>query len=330
MGSIFVGAKGFIHLWWAIPFCFIFIFTAFYLILRLIKFPLKTLSTKIELLSQGNLNTDFNDLDISENNEITEISKSIITHSQKLKEVIYEVKTITEELKNSSKEVSQNSVMLSQTVSEQASSTEEISSSMEEITANIQQNAENAQKTDKNANLIQSEILKMRNASSNNIKAVNVIADKIRVINDIVFQTNLLSLNASVEAARVGEQGRGFAVVASEVKKLAEKSKKASDEIEVLSRESVNAAEETNSILSVTYPHVQDTTLSIKDIAASSVEQNSGAMQVNTALQQLNTTIQQTASSVEELAQTATTLDENAERLKNLIEFFKLSGTVKG
>ncbi|HEX3008089.1 MAG TPA: methyl-accepting chemotaxis protein, partial [Bacteroidales bacterium] len=259
--AFFVAAKGFVHCWWAIPFCFIFIFSAFYLILKLIKDPLKNLSLKVEQLSEGNLNIDFKDIDTSEANEISDISNSIMKHSEKLKDIISEVKTIIDDLKNSSGEVSQNSVLLSQTVSEQASSTEEISSSMEEISSGIMQNAENAQKTDRNAGMIQAEIQKMQEASTGNITAVNSIAHKVGIINDIVFQTNLLSLNAAVEAARFGEQGRGFAVVASEVKKLAEKSKKASGEIEVISRESVKAAEETNSLLNATFPHIQETAL---------------------------------------------------------------------
>lgn len=323
--AFFVAAKGFVHMWWAIPFCFVFIFISFFLILRLIKDPLKKLSAKMELLSEGNLKVSFDDLDIRDHNEISDISRSVIKHSEKLREVVASIKTISDDLKNASTEVSQSSQQLSQAVNEQAASTEEISSSMEEIVSSIQQNTENAKRTDMNANLIQTEVQKMKNASSGNFHAATSIAQKIGIINDIVFQTNMLSLNAAVEAARVGEQGRGFAVVASEVKKLAEKSKKASEEIQTLSGESVKAAREANDILESTFPHIQDTTVSINDIAAASLEQNSGAMQVNTSIQQLNVTIQQTASSVEELAQTASGLDTNAKKLKELMEFFKMN-----
>ena len=322
--AFFVADKGFIHVLWAIPFCFVFIFTTFYLIQKVIRTPLKKLSEKVDQISQGNLDINFNDLNITENNEITDISKSIIKHANKLKEIVREIKAVTLDLKTSSNEVNQNSQLLSQTVSEQAASIEEIFSSMEQMVSSIEQNAENAQKTDKNTGTVKSQLHKMQETSIENKNAVHLIAEKINIINDIAFQTNILSLNAAVEAARAGEQGNGFSVVATEVRKLAEQSKFAAKEIHELSTHSVNTAEEANKIFADTSLQIQDNMASINMIAIASGEQNVGATQINSSLKELNYTLQQTASSVEELAQTADILDSFAAKLNNIMFFFKM------
>ena len=83
-----------------------------------------------------------------------------------------------------------------------------------------------------------------------------MIADKISIINDIAFQTNLLALNAAVEAARAGDQGRGFAVVAAEVRKLAERSKTAADEIVSLASDSVRITENSSQLLDALIPEI--------------------------------------------------------------------------
>lgn len=325
--AFFVADKGFAHCIWAIPFCFVFIFTAFYLILKIIRTPLRTLSNKVDELSKGNLDINFDDLNIEEKNEITDISKSIIRHAHKLKEIINEIKIATVDIKTSSKEVNQSSQLLSQTVSEQAASIEEISSSMEQIITNIQQNAGNVKITDKNTGVVKSQLHKMQGTTTDNKKAVNFIANKIGIINDIAFQTNILSLNAAVEAARAGEQGRGFSVVASEVRKLAEMSKSAASEIQVLSAKSVKAAEDADQIFSLTSAQIQETISSINEIAISSEEQNIGATQINSALGELNCTVQQTAASIEELAQTADILDSYAVNLNSIMSYFKFAAS---
>ncbi len=250
--------------------------------------------------------------------------KSIFDMSEKLKHTMSNILISSGNIAAASQQLSSSSVQLSQGATEQASSFEELSSTMEEITAAIDKNTSNAIQTEKVSSEAEKGIREVNNWSEKALESSTIIADKIQVINEIAFQTNILALNAAVEAARAGEQGKGFAVVASEVRKLAERSKTAADEIVQLAANSLSVTKETVTKLNEMLPKIKNTTSLLQEIAAASAEQNTGASQVNITIQQLNSVTQGNSSTSEELASSAEELASQAESLQEMVSIFRI------
>ncbi|HLO58696.1 MAG TPA: Cache 3/Cache 2 fusion domain-containing protein [Bacteroidales bacterium] len=272
-------------------------------------------------ISRGDLTAT---LIVDQHDEIGDLADSLTQMLDKLREIVLNIRTGADSIAAASSQISNGSQQLSQGATEQASSTEEISSSMEEMVSNIQQNTDNARQTENISGKATDSMIEMSKIGRESFDTIQTIAEKITIINDIAFQTNLLALNAAVEAARAGEHGRGFAVVAAEVRKLAERSKLAADEIESLSRNSLKITEKSRESLEALVPEIQKTSQLVQEITAASVEQNSGADQINSAIQQLNIVTQQNAASSEEMATSAEELSAQAETLKEAVAYFKV------
>lgn len=264
---------------------------------------------------------------ISTKDEIGELAGALNAVSQRLSEVISGVKDAASQAGLRAKQLSQASDGLASDATEQAAAVEEVSASMEQMSSSVQQNAANALST---ANLVTKAAADTRKGAAAVLRtqeAMLAISSKISIIDEIARQTNLLALNAAIEAARAGTVGLGFAVVAAEVRRLAERSRNAAQEIMGLSENSTRIASEAGVLLSSILPQVEKTSLLVQEISIACKEQSQGIHQIDHALHSLDEAIQHNAASSEELASTATELLGQANDLENNTEFFTTKTT---
>jgi len=293
---------------------------------RSLTIPLQKSVDDVKELARGNLEVD---LQFSESKtELGDLNNSLTNLKNKLSEVIGKVVENSNNLLISSEQVKDASFKLSESSNEQASSLEEISSTMEEMVSSIQQNNEHSQKTRLIADESNNKIGMVSEKADQSSSANQLISEKISMINDIAFQTNILALNAAVESARAGEAGRGFSVVSAEIRNLAERSRLAADEIINSVARSLILSTETGELMNETSPQIKITSELIDEIAAASIEQNNGAIQINNAIMQLNNITQENAAASEELASNSDALSHQAEILKESISFFTSNNIV--
>ncbi len=299
----------------------IFGFTLSFYLATSISRPLEKGIILAEQAAQGNLNIFFAS---NSNDEVGRLSAALNTMVGNIKKVVEEISTGAGKMVIASKKLTDESFELSEGASEQASAAEEVSSSMEEMYANIQQNTDNSRQTERIA-VSAVEGIKLSNLSSDQANTfLGLITEKISIIGDIAAQTNILALNAAVEAARAGQGGKGFAVVAAEVRKLAEKSQLAAQEINLVSQNTINSSKEAYDNLKRITPEIEKTAQLVQEITSASQEQVSGVEQINNAIQQLNQITQRNASTSEEIESAARELEELSVILKNSVSVFNL------
>ncbi len=304
---------------------------------------------------QGNYKGDFNKLKENINN---------LTSS--LNEIIGNVTDAIEATASASSQISSSTEEMAAGAQEQSSQSSEIAAAVQEMTANIIQsssNANNAVEAAKEAGTIAEEgnavvmetVRGMENIASVVMEASQTveelgkssdqIGEIIQVIDDIADQTNLLALNAAIEAARAGEQGRGFAVVADEVRKLAERTTKATKEIATMIKtiqdktygavESMNngnievekgkeLALKSGESLKLILDGFNRVVSEVNMVAVAAEEQTTAAEDISRNIESINIVSQETAKGVEQIAVAAEDLNQLTENLHRLAGQFKI------
>ena len=254
----------------------------------------------------------FHNLDFTHRipNPTGKTSQGLNSLAEIINQMLVENRTNGVMLDNSAQELLSNVNILNVSSNEAAVSLEETAASLEQITSNITNNTHNVVKMAEHTNEVTTSVSQGQNLANKTTQAmdeinteVTAISEAIAVIDQIAFQTNILSLNAAVEAATAGEAGKGFAVVAQEVRNLASRSADAANEIKALVEKATQKANNGKFIADEMiegYTHlnssISQTLDLISEVESASKEQQHGIEQINNAVSQLDKQIQENAS----------------------------------
>lgn len=256
--------------------------------------------------------------------EIGSLSRAVQGTMDKLKEILTIVKTASVNVTKNTKEVQNSSATMSQNTAEQAAALEQIAASLNEIAEAAEFTLRESQQTEDSANRSSKMANESQKTVLETVTSMNKIAEKIVIIQEIAGQTRLLSLNASIEAARAGDYGKGFSVVASEVSKLAELSANSATEIDDLAKGSVTVANTAGEKLQTLTPEITKTAELVVKITSSGERQAQAVQQINSAIQQVNHITQESASTAEGLSASAKILFQEMKELETLVSKFKI------
>ena len=289
---------------------------------------------ELQLVADGDLTVD-----VTIRSEKDLLSKSLKDMVDRLHAMFSEIAATSEQVSTGALQIASGAQTLAQGSTEQAATIEQLSAATTEISEKTKENAKMAETASDLAKSIKEYAEKGNSRMDEMVEAVNEIhaasesiSNVIKVIDDIAFQTNILALNATVEAARAGPHGKGFAVVAEEVRRLAAKSAEAAKDTGALilgtmekSEHGARIAKETAESLADIVSGINGSSDIIHDIAEASETQASGIVQIETGIDHVATVVTQNSAVAEQSAAASQQLSGQSDVLMNLIARFKLA-----
>lgn len=302
----------------------------------------KSISSYIGEISEVLSSLSNNDLDLEVNREYVGEFDNIKVALNKIigsfNEVIKNIYNVSSNVSQSSVQMSMGAQSVSSGVTEQAASIEEISATITEVSAQVNENANMVKKVkdiagtvEEKSRISDGQMTELNEAMNEISNASRDIQKVLKLIEDIAFQTNILSLNAAVEAARAGQHGKGFAVIAEDVRALALKSASAADETNNLVDAIISRINTGRSIADVTTESLKEilesaklTTELSQKVANATNEQATAISQIDLSVNQISEVVQSTSINTHESAETSKQLSEKASELLKISSEFKI------
>ena len=292
------------------------------------------LSARLNQIAAGDL-TNKNQYTYS--GEFNEFGKSLNIISQSMNQAFRQVGISAQQVFQGANAISQASQSLAQDTVLQASAVEELTSTVQGTSEEITSNAQNAQQVREKMEQVNKEMISSRSSVDELLAAMNLIYEDSRKINgisrtiqDISFQTNLLSMNASVEASRAGEAGKGFSVIAGEIRELAQHCSEAAANTSELIETMLKEVEQGMTILRNTVDSIQNSAAETAEVnelvgAISDVtgRQAESMVQISAALAQISTIVQNNSAVAQQSAASSEEMEENAHRLQKILQKYR-------